>query len=295
MNDLSKKQKRNFKDTLFVDLFGKCPEAKENFLSLYNAMHGTNLKLSETEIKPIMLEQTVYVGRYNDVSMLVNGEIVVLVEQQSSVNENMPLRFLEYISRLYEKLIPLEERYKEKRIALPKPEFYVFYNGRSDYPAEKILSLSDSFTANGTATKFPLELSVKVYNINKRNDISFIEKCKPLFGYAKVVEYAAKAKNEGRKDFLDYAVKRCIEEGILENYLKKNSSEVRNMLIAEYDYDTDIRVKRQESFELGMAKQKAEDEELLKNVTAQKDAENARLAAEIAELKAQLAKALKNS
>ena len=54
-------------------------------------------------IKPIVLEQTIYMGRYNDISMLLNGKLIILVEQQSSINENMPLRFLEYICRLYEK------------------------------------------------------------------------------------------------------------------------------------------------------------------------------------------------
>ncbi len=79
---------------------------------------------------------------------------------------------------------------------------------------------------------------------------------------------------------------------------------MRNMLIAEYDYDTDIKVKQQEAFEdgisqgieQGVAQQKAKDEKLLKQtvaqITSQKDAEVARQAKEISELKAQLAKAL---
>lgn len=37
----------------------------------------------------IMLEQTVYRGLYNDVSMLLDGKIIVLVEQQSTVNEKL--------------------------------------------------------------------------------------------------------------------------------------------------------------------------------------------------------------
>lgn len=31
----------------FVDLFAKCPESKENFLSLYNALHVTSLPLKQ--------------------------------------------------------------------------------------------------------------------------------------------------------------------------------------------------------------------------------------------------------
>lgn len=238
----------------FVDLFAKCPESKENFLSLYNALHGTSLTLSETKIEPLILEQTVYVGRYNDVSMLVNNRIIVLVEQQSTINENMPFRFLEYVSRVYEKLIPLEKRYKHHLIKLPKPEFYVFYNGEEDYPAEKTLRLSDSFVSEKNSQDFPLELCAKVYNINKRNDTSvvkIVQNCVPLSGYAKLTEYAREAKHQGRKDFLDYAVLRCIKEGTLSEYLKRNSTEVRNMLIGEYDYDTDIKVQRRESYKEG--------------------------------------------
>ena len=43
------------------------------------------------------------------------------------------------------------------------------------------------------------------------------------------------------------AVKICIEKGILKDYLLRKSKEVINMLIAEYDYDTDIAVQREEA------------------------------------------------
>ena len=35
-----------YRDSVFVDLFMKDVNAKENFLSLYNAIHNTKLKLS---------------------------------------------------------------------------------------------------------------------------------------------------------------------------------------------------------------------------------------------------------
>ena len=242
-------EKRTYKDTVFVDLFGRCAEAKENFLSLYNALHGTNLKIENTSVEPLILEQTVYTGRYNDVSMLVNGRMVILVEQQSSVNENMPLRFLEYICRLYEKLIPLEKRYRQNRLPLPSPEFYVIYNGTADYPKEKLLKLSDSFERID-GVSFSLELCVKTYNINKCKDTPLLKYCIPLSGYAKLTEYAQEAKQNGIQNPVDFAVRKCISEGVLADYLKQKSTEVRNMLIAEYDYDTDMRVKQEEAAEV---------------------------------------------
>ena len=242
-------EKRTYKDTVFVDLFGRCAEAKENFLSLYNALHGTNLKIENTSVEPLILEQTVYTGRYNDVSMLVNGRMVILVEQQSSVNENMPLRFLEYICRLYEKLIPLEKRYRQSRLVLPAPEFYVIYNGTADYPKEKLLKLSESFERID-GVSFSLELCVKTYNINRGKDTPLLKHCLPLSGYAKLTEYAQEAKQNGIQNPVDFAVRKCISEGVLADYLKQKSTEVRNMLIAEYDYDTDMRVKQEEAAEV---------------------------------------------
>ena len=81
----------------------------------------------------------------NDIAMLVDNRLVVLVEHQSTINENMPLRLLEYVSRIYEQLVPSEDRYEKKMIKIPYPEFFVFYNGTEDYPVETELRLSDAF------------------------------------------------------------------------------------------------------------------------------------------------------
>ena len=49
------------------------------------------------------------------------------------------------------------------------------------------------------------------------------------------------------------AVKICIEKGILKEYLQRKSREVINMLVAEYDYDTDIAVQRAEERQIAFA------------------------------------------
>ena len=63
--------------------------AKENFLSLYNALHNTNLQLS-CPVENIRLDNVMYMNILNDVSCLVDNKIVVLAEHQSTINENMP-------------------------------------------------------------------------------------------------------------------------------------------------------------------------------------------------------------
>ena len=80
---------RKYKDSVFVDLFSEDEKAKENFLSLYNALHGTNLPLS-SPVENIRLDNVMYMNIINDVSCLVDGKIIVLAEHQSTINENMP-------------------------------------------------------------------------------------------------------------------------------------------------------------------------------------------------------------
>ena len=58
---------RNYKDSAFVDLFDEDTKAKENFLSLYNALHGSHLD-TISALTPLRLEQVMYMSFYNDVS-----------------------------------------------------------------------------------------------------------------------------------------------------------------------------------------------------------------------------------
>ena len=54
-------------------------------------------------------------------------------------------------------------------------------------------------------------------------------------------------KYQKEKAPLTKAIKECIEKDILADYLLKKSNEVINMLMAEYDYETDIEVQREEA------------------------------------------------
>ena len=240
---------RKYKDSVFVDLFSEDEKAKENFLSLYNALHGTHLPLS-SPVENIKLDNVMYMNIINDVSCLVDGKIIVLAEHQSTINENMPLRFLEYIARLYEKLQAPTDRYLRKLSKIPTPEFYVFYNGIDDYPETTVLKLSDAFIIKPEHA--PLELTVQVLNINTDKANKLLAACKPLEDYSLFVEEVRKQTQLDSENGFTNAVKICIEKGILREYLMRKSREVINMLVAEYDYDTDIAVQREESLKIGI-------------------------------------------
>ena len=252
-----KKINRNHKDSVFVDLFANDIYAKENFISLYNALHKTNLDPKTTEVQPVMLENVLYMSYYNDISMLVDGKIIVLIEHQSTVNQNMPFRFLEYISRIYEKITSEEDRFGKKLIKLPIPEFYVFYNGVENYPSESELKLSDAFILpdkiHNVNNNLTLEIKVKIININKEKDNPILHQCEPLKQYSDFIKEVRNCMKENIENPFTTAINRSIKNGVLSEYLKRKSTEVHNMLFGEYDYETDIRVQRREAFEDGVA------------------------------------------
>jgi len=207
-----------YRDNMFVSLFGRCVNAKENFLSLYNAIHDTNLKIGEVKITPMMLDNVVYTGLYNDVSMLIDDKFIVLAEQQSTINNNMPLRCLEYVTRLFEKQFEQQKKYNKTLIKLPTPEFYVFYNGRDDYPLEQEMKLSDAFKELNPDIQ--LELKVKIFNINHSKNHEILSKCKTLADYSTFVKYAMEAQKNKDPSFIRYAIDRCIKENVMVNYLQ---------------------------------------------------------------------------
>ena len=246
-----KKHNRRYKDSVFVDFFSEDKTAKTNFLSLYNALHGTDYQ-STAILKNIRLKQVLYMSFANDVSYLADGKIIVLAEHQSTINPNMPIRCLEYIARLYEQFYKSKEKYSRKQLAIPTPEFYVFYNGKEAYSDNSVLELSDAFTQKHD--EYALELSVKVININYDKGSPILKISKPLEQYSRFVDTVRRHVAIDREHGFEKAIKECIQHDILREYLKRKSKEVLNMLIGEYDYDTDIAVQREEAGKIAFAK-----------------------------------------
>ena len=240
---------RRYKDSVFVDFFGEDKNAKANFIALYNALHGTCLDAS-VELEPLRLEQVMYMAFRNDVACLVDGKIIVLIEHQSTINANMPLRFLQYAARLYERIQNPRDRYLRRLKKIPTPEFYVFYNGEEDYPETATLRLSDAFIT--VPEKPSLELIVSVTNINYNKGSEILHACKPLKEYTLFVDAVRKHTKLDSENGFRNAIKECIQNDILREYLQRKSKEVMNMLIAEYDYDVDIAVQREEEREIAL-------------------------------------------
>mgnify|MGYP000784079582 FL=1 len=242
------KENREIKNSVFVDLFYEDESAEANEIALFNAIHDEPLP-EGTKIRRFRVDNTIYMNFQNDISFDAGGKVIVFGEHQSTVNENMPLRSLLYIGRAYERLVPPRSRYKKKIVSLPTPEFYTFYNGKEKWEKEKELRLSDAYIVKDGEPS--LELKVKVINIRPEEHHEILEKCQVLKEYSQFMEIVQNYQISGEEEPYKKAIKECIEKGILADYLMRKGSEVVNMLLDEYDYETDIEVQREEAREEG--------------------------------------------
>jgi hypothetical protein len=237
---------RKFKDSLFVALFSDEALLRD----LYNALAGTHYG-DDVDVSINTLENVLFMERRNDISFTLGGKIVVLIEHQSTINLNMPLRFLLYIARVLEVLLGGQAIYREALIPLLIPDFYVVYNGARDQPDYQELRLSDAFRAAGLEAPFNLELIVKVININHGHSPEILSRCKPLREYAEFVAMVRKeqrpnmSREEG-KQILRKVINRSIGKGILKDFLEKHASEVRNMLDTKWNWNDYFAVKEEE-------------------------------------------------
>lgn len=237
---------RNYRDTLFRMLYRN----KVRLLSLFNAVNGTHYD-NPDDLTITTLEGVLYLGMKNDVSCIIDM-MMQLYEHQSTVNPNMPLRNLFYVSDLLQKYIYEEglDIYSRKQIKIPTPKFVVFYNGDEEQPERKEICLSKAFSANTGETN--MELVVLQININKGQNEELKAACKTLQEYAEFTERAREHRKEMElEDAIQTTIDECIRDGILKDFLLKNKAEVYHMCLYEFDVELHERVLREEEREEG--------------------------------------------
>ncbi|MBQ3025509.1 MAG: Rpn family recombination-promoting nuclease/putative transposase [Spirochaetaceae bacterium] len=89
-------------------------------------------------------------------------------------------------------------------------------------------------------------------NVDKENPV--LNRCEALKEYSEFMEQVKFNIENKIPEALTVAIKQSIKQGFLSDYLSRKSTEVENMLLTEYDYDTDIAVQRQEAYEDGVEK-----------------------------------------
>ena len=231
-----------YKDRVFKYLFGN-PANREWTLALYNAVNGSSYENAD-DIEYNIIEDAVYLGMRNDVSFIIVNELH-LWEHQSTYNPNMPMRFLLYAAKLYEKYIAGSDYYPYSSVLqpAPRPKCVCFYNGTGNQPERKILRLSEAFGGGGD-----IEVIVTMLNINYGKNRELMAACEPLSEYAWLVE-AIRGNQRTMRNLeaaIDAAIDDMPDEFVIKRFLLQNKAEVKGMFLTEYDQEKVLSQERQE-------------------------------------------------
>ena len=244
MNNVSLPVNRIYKDRLYKMIFN----AKSELLKLYNAINGTHYD-DPAMLTITTLDNAIYMTMENDLSFIIDMRLA-LYEQQSTVNPNLPLRFLMYITDIYSAYTKDMNIYGSKKVQIPLPSFVIFYNGVKSQPDRTEFLLSELF--HPTTDQPALELKAVMLNINKGHNQELMNACHTLRDYS---EYVARIRTYSAEmpltDAVEKAITECIHENILRDFLLKNRAEAKAMSIYEYDEEKTLRMFREEGYEDG--------------------------------------------
>ncbi len=240
---IGEKPQRNHKDSTFCLLFSEPARAIE----LYNAVTGENLP-PDTELTYTTLKNAIYIDRNNDLSFVVNDRYLVMSECQSTVNRNIPMRCLGYVNRTLENLAGREVLYGRNLVKFPAPEFYLFYVGKEPWD-RKTLRLSESFLVDPKENS--LELVVNLINLSYTETSEILQRSPSLLGYSKLlyhIQEELSANGGDLKQAIDTAVKACMDEGLIADFLHKHSKEVTGMLFEEITVEEFAEIRAREAY-----------------------------------------------
>lgn len=244
MNNVSLPVNRIYKDRLYKMIFND----KSELLKLYNAINGTHYD-DPAMLTITTLDNAIYMTMENDLSFIIDMRLA-LYEQQSTVNPNLPLRILMYITDIYSAYTKDMNIYGSKKVQIPLPSFVIFYNDVKSQPDRTEFLLSELF--HPTTDQPALELKAVMLNINKGHNQELMNACHTLRDYS---EYVARIRTYSAEmpltDAVEKAITECIHENILRDFLLKNRAEAKAMSIYEYDEEKTLRMFREEGYEDG--------------------------------------------
>ncbi|MBQ7193760.1 MAG: hypothetical protein IJR98_05265 [Synergistaceae bacterium] len=220
-------------------------------MSLYNALNGSSYTDPE-ELEFNTIDDVIYMGMKNDVSFLVmDAKTMNIWEHQSSVNPNLPVRFLMYAGQLYDRYMTEKNiyRYGTRLKKLPKPKCVCFYNGADKEPEEQTLKLSDAFEADDG----DIEVRVRMLNINYGHSRALMEACVILGDYAGLIDSIRENQKAGMnlEGAVDTAIASMLDDSLLKRFLLVHKAEVKGMYLTEYDEEKERKLAQKEAREEG--------------------------------------------
>ena len=238
---------KKYRDSVFRDYFNE----PVRLMSLCNAVLDTEYR-DAGKLHINTLEGIFFDNQKNDISCTLEDNFLVLIEHQTSVNNNMPFRCLSYVAELLNNLIKDKDKlYHKALIRFPCPKFFVLYDGDAKEPLQREMRLSEAFGSDSST----LELVVTALNINFGLPQPLLAKCQYLRDYSTLVGKVKEGIHAGftRKEAISRAVKFCLDNGLMKGYLEEKSQEVFNMLVLQWEQDKAIRASYEDGRDDGIS------------------------------------------
>ena len=229
------------------DVFGMLMEEPGYALEVYNALNHSDYR-DPGLVEVCSLERGISLSVRNDAAFILDMNLSVY-EHESTVCPNMPLRALIYATNILEQWVKKQNIYGRKLVKIPTPRFAVFYNGVEEQPEQYQLKLSDAYANRMEEPE--LELTCTVYNINSGKNRKLLSECPVLEQYMVFVRYVREGlEMYPEKDLakaIDGAIDRCIEEGVLREFLIRRREEVTKVTQLDYTFDRRIEFEREDA------------------------------------------------
>lgn len=218
--------KRNYKDTVFLDLFSD----RKYVLELYKALKPDASDFTEDDIEITTLQNVMVNGGYNDLGFEVNGHYIYLVEEQATWSENIVIRIIGYFAETLKRHIVKYQlnQYGTKNLSIPLPLFYVIYSG-DKFVDKEYISLKEDFFGGADTS---VDVKVKVITKGKKGDI-----IDQYFTFINVLKEQIKIHGRNR-EAVKAAIEICRDKDVLRDYLEKRQEEVFSIMDFLLDKDT---------------------------------------------------------
>lgn len=237
-NKKSSEYRKNVKDSVFKDLFGR----KEYSLQLYKTLFPCDEEITEEDINIVTCETVLVNGLYNDLGLVVRDTMLLLMEAQSTWSINILIRDFLYLAYTYKKYFDDKDidLYGTRKVLIPRPVLYVLYTGDKEITKEEISLNEEYFNKQGF-----IDLKIKI--LTRKSLVKAFERSKNtniIYEYAKFTEISnAYVKALGRtKEAAEKIIKECIDKNVLRVYMEEHREEGESIMDLLFDEETINRI-----------------------------------------------------
>lgn len=212
---------REYKNSVFVDLFGQSTFR----MQLFRTLHPEMVDVTDDDLRTITLKQVMTNHPYNDVALQVRDHLMIFVEAQSTWSFNILIRILLYYADTVQGYIIDHnlDIHSSKKLTIPAPEFYVIYTGKKKI--HKKITLKKNFNKNKSCG---VDLEARVISGESKDIIGqYIIFCHVMDEQVMKYGRTRKAAEE--------TIRICRNRNVLEEYLKERKKEVINIMITLFD------------------------------------------------------------